>query len=134
VSSNVRRPEGARVADLSNITCAAFDAMPEAEQRAFVIGVANGRGMTSGLFEAYAGAAEDMAGSSAEREAVASAYRTIRGMMEPLLTIDAASLLNGVRAACRRPELRDRLVIEALASVHLDASRTLREARERSGG
>ena len=58
------------MADLSNITCAAFDAMPEAEQRAFVIGVANGRGMTSGLFEAYAGAAEDMAGSSAEREAV----------------------------------------------------------------
>ena len=122
------------MADLSNITCAAFDAMPEAEQRAFVIGVANGRGMTSGLFEAYAGAAEDMAGSSAEREAVTSAYRTIRGMMEPLLTIDAASLLNGVRAACRRPELRDRLVIEALASVHLDASRALREARERSGG
>ena len=32
--------------------------MPEAEQRAFVIGVANGRGMTSGLFEAYAGAAQ----------------------------------------------------------------------------
>ncbi|WP_439625068.1 hypothetical protein [Gemmata sp.] len=122
------------MADLSNITCATFDAMPESEQRAFVIGVANGRGMTSGLFEAYAGAAEDMAGSPAEREAVASAYRTIRGMMEPLLTIDAASLLNGVRAACRRPELRDRLVIEALASVHLEASRALREFREQSGG
>ena len=122
------------MADLSNITCAAFDAMPEAEQRAFVIGVANGRGMTSGLFEAYAGAAEDMAGSPAEREAVASAYRTIRGLMEPLLAIDAASQLNGVRAACRRPELRDRLVIEALASVHLDASRALREARQQSGG
>jgi hypothetical protein len=122
------------VADLSNITCAAFDARPEAEQRAFVIGVANGRGMTSGLFEAYAGAAEDMAGSPAEREAVASAYRTIRGLMEPLLTIDAASLLNGVRAACRRPELRDRLVIEALALVHLDASRALRESRQQSGG
>ncbi len=121
------------MADLSNITCAAFDAMPEAEQRAFVIGVANGRGMTSGLFEAYAGAAEDMAGSPAEREAVASAYRTIRGLMEPLLTIDAASLLNGVRAACRRPELQDRLVIEALASVHLDASRALQEARQQSG-
>ena len=76
--------------------------MPEAEQRAFIIGVANGRGMTSGLFEAYAGAAEDMAGSPpAEREAVASAYRTIRGMVQ-LLTIDAVSLLNGVRAACRR--------------------------------
>jgi hypothetical protein len=55
-------------------------------------------------------------------------------MMEPLLTIDAASVLNGVRAACRRPELRDRLVIEALASVHLDASRALREFRQQSGG
>lgn len=118
------------MADLSNITCAAFDAMPEAEQRAFVIGVANGRGMTSGLFEAYAGAAEDMAGSPQARETVASAYGTIRGMMEPLLTIDAGSLLNGVRAACRRPDLRDRLVIEALASVHLDVSRALAAARE----
>jgi hypothetical protein len=38
--------------DIQNITCAAFSAMPEVEQRAFVIGVANGRGMTSGLFEA----------------------------------------------------------------------------------
>ncbi len=120
------------MADIQNITCAAFDALPEAEQRAFVIGVANGRGMTAGLFEAYAGAAQDMARSPEQREAVATSYQTIRGMMEPLLTIDAVSLLNGVRAACRRPELRDRLVIEALASVHLDASRALRELREQS--
>jgi hypothetical protein len=124
------RPRRWRVADIQNITCAAFDAMPEAEQRAFVIGVANGRGMTSGLLEAYAGAAQDMAGSPAEREAIATSYQTIRGLMAPLLSIDAAGLLNGVRAACRRPELRDRLVIEALASVHLDASRALREFRE----
>jgi hypothetical protein len=122
------------VADIQNITCAAFDAMPEVEQRAFVIGVANGRGMTSGLFEAYAGAAENMAPSLDEREAIATSYRTIRGMMETLLTIDAASLLNGVRAACKRPEFRDRLVIEALASVHLDAARALREFRQQSGG
>jgi hypothetical protein len=120
-------------ADIQNITCADFAVMPETEQRAFIIGVANGRGMTSGLFEAYAGAAEDMAGSQAEREAVAAIYRIIRGMMAPLLTIDAASLLNGVRAACRRSELRECLVIEALASVHLEASRALREARERAG-
>lgn len=122
------------MADIQNITCAAFDALPEAEQRAFVIGVANGRGMTAGLFEAYAGAAQDMAGSPEEREAVAASYRTIRELMAPLLAIDAASLLNGIRAACRRPELRDRLVIEAIASVHLDASRALRELREQSGG
>lgn len=120
------------MADIQNITCAAFDAMPEAEQQAFVIGVANGRGMTSGLFEAYAGAAQEMAGSPAEREAIAASYQTIRGMMEPLLTIDAASLLNGIRGACRRPEMRDRLIIEALASVHLDAARALRAFREQS--
>jgi hypothetical protein len=122
------------VADIQNITCAAFAAMPEAEQLAFVIGVANGRGMTSGLFEAYAGAAEEMASSPDERNAIATSYQTIRGMMEPLLTIDATSLLNGVRAACKRPEFRDRLVIEALASVHLDAARALREFRKQSGG
>jgi hypothetical protein len=124
----------ASVADIQNITSATFVAMPEAEQRAFVIGVANGRGMTSGLFEAYAGAAQDMAGSSDEREAIAASYQAIRGMMEPLLTLDAASLLNGIRAACRRPEMRDRLVIEALASVHVDAARALREFREQSSG
>jgi hypothetical protein len=121
-------------ADIQNITCAAFGALSEAEQRAFVIGVANGRGMTAGLFEAYSGAAQDLAGSPEEREAIAAGYRTIRELMAPLLTIDVASLLNGVRAACRRPELRDRFVIEALASVHLEAARALRESREQSGG
>lgn len=121
------------MADIENITCAAFAALPETEQRAFVLGVANGRGMTAGLFEAYSRAAQDMAGSPQEREAIAASYRTIRELLEPLLSIDAASLLNGVRAACRRPELRDCFVIEALASVHLDASRALREFRERSG-
>ncbi len=120
--------------DIQNITCTGFVALSEAEQRAFIIGVANGRGMISGLFEAYAGAAQDMAGSPEERQALATSYRTIRELMAPLLTIDAASLLNGVRAACRRPELRDRFVIEALASVHLEAVRALREFREQSGG
>jgi hypothetical protein len=119
------------VADIQNITCAAFDAMPEAEQLAFVLGVSNGRGMTSGLFDAYAGAAQKMATSPEQREAIASSYRTIVGLMAPLLSIDAINLLNGIRVACRRPELRDRFVIEALASVHLDESRKLRELRER---
>jgi hypothetical protein len=118
-------------ADIGNITCAAFSALPEAEQRAFVLGVANGRGMTAGLFDAYAGATQDMADSPAEREAVAAAYRAIRELMAPLLTIDAVSLLNVIRVACARPELRDRFVIEALASVHLDAARALRAFRER---
>jgi hypothetical protein len=117
--------------DIQNITCAAFDALSEVEQRAFIIGVANGRGMTSGLFEAYAGAAQDMASSSEEREAIAASFHTVRELMAPLLTIDVVSLLNGVRAACRRPELRDRLVIEALASVHVEAARALREFRQR---
>lgn len=122
------------VPDIQNITCAVFDSMPEAEQRAFVIGVANGRGMTAGLLEAYAGAAEKMAASPGERESIAASYRTIRGMMEPLLTIDAASLLNGIRAACRRPEFRERLVIEALAAVHVDAAQALRASREPARG
>lgn len=118
-------------ANLGNITCATFSALPEAEQWAFVLGVANGRGMTSGLFDAYAGAAQDMTDSPDKRETIASAHRTIRELMAPLLTIDAASLLNGIRAACIRPELRDRFVIEALATVHLDAARALRAYRER---
>jgi citrate lyase alpha subunit len=118
--------------DLPNITCAAFLALSEAEKRAFVIGVANGRGMAAGLFEAYAGAAQDMAASPAEREAIAASYQTIREMMSPLLTVDVASLLNGITAACKRPELRDRLVIEALTSVRVDAAKALRDWREQS--
>jgi len=121
-------------ADIQNITCAAFIAMSEAEQRAFVIGVANGRGMTSGLFQAYAGAAQDMASTAEERDAIAASYEKIHAMMSPLLTIDAQSLLNGIRAASRRPEFQDELVINALASVHVDAAKALRRHREQSNG
>jgi hypothetical protein len=120
--------------DIQNITCAAFLAMSEAEQQAFVIGVANGRGMTSGLFRAYAGAAQDMASTADEREAIAASYEKIHAMMSPLLTIDAQSLLNGIRAACRRPEFRDELVINALASVHVDAAKAVRRHQEQSNG
>src|SRR2546423_366765 len=112
--------------EFQNITCAAFLLLPEAEKRAFVIGVANGRGMTAGLFEAYAGAAQDMAASPVEQEAIAASYQTIREMMLPLLTIDVMSLLNGITAACKHPEFRDRFVIEALASVHVNAAKALR--------
>jgi hypothetical protein len=118
--------------EFGNITCAVFAALPEAEQRAFVLGVANGRGMTSGLFQAYAGAAQDMARTPAERDAIAASYETIQSMMSPLLAIDVASLLNGIRAACKRPEFRDEYVINALASVHVDAARALREYREQA--
>ena len=119
---------------IQNITCAAFLAMSEAEQRAFVIGVANGRGMTSGLFQAYAGAVQDMACAPAERDAIAASYERIHAMMSPLLTIDATSLLNGIRAACNRPEFRDEFVINALASVHVDAADVLRKHRDDSSG
>jgi hypothetical protein len=121
-------------ADIQNITCAAFIAMSEAEQRAFVIGVANGRGMTSGLFQAYAGAAQDMASTAEERDAIAASYEKIHAMMSPLLTIDAQSLLNGIRAACRRLEFQDEFVINALASVHVNAAKALRRHREQSNG
>lgn len=119
--------------NVDNITCAEFSALSQSEQQTFVIGVANGRGMTSGLFEAYAGAAQDMADSPTEREAIAMSYHAIRALMAPLLTIDTVSLLNGIRSACQRPELQDRMVIEALATVHLEASRALREYQEESG-
>jgi hypothetical protein len=109
--------------NIANMTCAEFSALSEAEQRAFAIGVANGRGMTAGLFQAYAGAAQDMATTAAERDAIAASYETIQAMRSPLLAIDAARLLDGIRAACKRPELRGEFVISALASVHVDATR-----------
>ncbi len=118
--------------EIQNITCAEFVALSEAEQKAFVIGVANGRGLTSGMFEAYAGAAQELAPTPAERDAIASSYETIRSMLAPMLTIDAASLLNGIRAACNKPELQDELVINAIASVHMDVAKALQELRERS--
>jgi hypothetical protein len=48
------------------------------------------------------------------------------------LEIDATSLLNGIKAAALRPEFRDQFVINALASVHVDAAKALREYHERS--
>lgn len=119
--------------DIQNFTCAAFASLSEVEQRAFVIGVANGRGMTAGLFQAYAGAAQDMANTPEERDAIAASFETVHAMISPLLVIDAASLLNGIRAACKRPEFHGEFVINALASVHLEAAKKLREFRERSG-
>jgi hypothetical protein len=116
---------------IENITCDEFGKMPEGEQRAFVIGVANGRGMTSGMFHAYAGAAQDFATTEDERAAIARSYDTIHSMMLPLLEIDASSLLNGIRAACKRPEFRNEFVINALASVHVDAAKALKEYSER---
>lgn len=117
---------------MENITCDEFTKLPESEQRAFVIGVANGRGMTSGMFTAYAKAAQDYATTEDERVAIANAYETIHAMMLPLLEIDAGSLLNGIRAACKRPEFRNEYVINALASVHVDAARALKEHSERA--
>jgi hypothetical protein len=115
---------------IENITCDEFANMPESEQRAFVIGVANGRGMTSGMFRAYAGAAQNFAATDDERAAIARSYETIHSMMLPLLEIDAASLLNGIRAACKRPEFRSEFVINALASVHVDAAKAFKEYSE----
>ncbi len=117
-------------AGIQNITCAAFLALSEAEQRAFVIGVANGRGMTSGLFQAYAGAAQDMACTMEERAAIAASYEKIHALMSPILSIDAQSLLNGIRVACKRPEFRDEFAINTLASVHMDVAKALRKHRE----
>jgi hypothetical protein len=114
---------------LNNLTCAEFLSLPEAEQRAFIIGAANGRSMTVGLFDAYSRAAQDWANSEQEREAVASAYETIRSALEPILTIDADGLLNGIRAACRLPEFENQYVISALAKLHWDAQTALKKHR-----
>ncbi len=121
-------------ADLGNITCAAFLALTEAEQRAFVVGVANGRSMTAGLFQAYAGAAQNFANTEEERQAIAASFETIQAMVSPLLTIDATRLLNGIKAACKRPEFRDQFIINAVASLHVDAAKALRQQRAESGG
>jgi hypothetical protein len=71
------------VADIQIITCATFDAKLEAEQRPFVLGVANGLGITAGLFKAYAGTGQDMAGSPPERDAITTSYQAIRELMVP---------------------------------------------------
>ena len=120
--------------DINNITCSQFAEMPDAEQLAFVIGVANGRGMTSGLFRAYAGAAQDFAATQEERNAIQAGFETIYSMLLPLLEIDVASLLNGTRVACRRPELRDEFVINALATVHLNVAKALKQQRGEAAG
>jgi hypothetical protein len=124
-------PHGATGSDFGNITCAEFLSLSDREKRLFVVGVGNGRGMTAGLFQAYANAAQDMSGDPVEKEAIAHSYQTIHGMLEPLLSIDAMSLLNGITAACSRPEFRERLVIEAIAAVHVDAAKALREWRDK---
>ncbi len=90
--------------------------------------------MTSGMFRAYAAAAQDFATTNEERAAIERSYETIHSMMLPLLEIDAASLLNGIRAACTRPEFRNEFVISALASVHVDAAKALKEYTEREDG
>jgi hypothetical protein len=126
------RRSGMPNSPIDNITCGEFATMSEDEQRAFIIGVANGRGMTSGLFQAYAGAAQCCATTTDEREAIERSYEAILLKMSPLLEIDPASLLNGVRSACRRAELQDEPVINALASVHLDAAKALKEYREQT--
>jgi hypothetical protein len=119
--------------DIGNITCDQFVAMPEAEQLAFVIGVANGRGMTAGLFRAYSAAAQDFATSQDERASIKASFTTIDSMISPLLEIDAASLLNGLLATCKKAEFHGQFVINALASVHLDAAKALKQHREQGG-
>lgn len=115
------------ISDLGNITCAQFADMPVAEQRVLLIGVANGRGMTAGLFRAYASAAQNFAATAEESAAIASSFATINSMLAPLLEIDVSSLLNGLIAACNKPEFRDEYLINALASIHLDAAKALKQ-------
>lgn len=119
--------------DLINMTCAQFTELSAAEQQAFVIGVANGRGMTAGLFRAYAAAAQTHAANPEEGAAIAASFATINSMLLPLLELDAVSLLNGIRVACTLPEFRDKYVINALASVHLDVAKALQHQYQRSG-
>jgi hypothetical protein len=118
---------------IQNLTCAQFLALPEAEQRSLAIGVANGRSVTVGLFDAYCGAAQDFASSPKDRESIGASYRIIRGMVDPLLELDAQSLLNGIRAACRLPEFHNEFVISALAKVHVDVAKALKESDRQQG-
>ena len=119
---------------LENITCNEFLDLTESEQRAFIIGVANGRGMVSGLFRAYAGAAENFAETTEQKKAIADSFETIMGMAAPVLEVDTQSLLNGVLAAAKRPDFGDQFVINALASVHLDIVKAIREHVDKNNG
>ncbi len=117
-----------------NITCGDFVALSAPQQRAFILGVANGRGMVSGLFQAYAGAAQNFAETDEQKHAIAESFATILGMVQPVLDVDTQSLLNGVLAAAKRPELQGEFVINALASVHLDIVKAIKEHSEQNGG
>lgn len=128
-----KRKDGMTSPDLNNITCAQFAAMPLNEQQAFVIGVANGRGMTAGLFRAYAVAAQNFASTADERVALETSFATINSMLLPLLEIDACSLHNGLLATCNKPDFRDEYVINALASVHLDIAKALKQQHQQGG-
>jgi hypothetical protein len=120
--------------NLKNITCGDFVALPVSEQRAFILGVANGRGMVSGLFQAYAGAAQNFAETEDQKPTIAENFATILGMVQPVLDVDTQSLLNGVLAAARKPEPKDEFVISALASVHLDIVKAISADSEQNGG
>lgn len=119
---------------LDNITCGDFVALSALEQRAFVLGVANGRGMVSGLFQAYAGAAQNFAETDEQQRAIAESFATILGMVQPVLEVDAQSLLNVVLATANKPELKTEFVINALASVHLDIVKAIKERSEQHDG
>ena len=77
---------------------------------------ANGRGMTSGLFQAYAGAAQDMASTSEERDAIAASYEKIHALMSPLLTLDPAAVIETASAPSRLA------AISKLVRVRVEAS------------
>lgn len=110
---------------IENMKCDEFASMPENEQRAFVIGVAIGRGMTSRMFRTCACAAEDFAATDDERAAIARNFETICSMVLPLLEVDTGSLLNGIRVASNHPDFRNELVIKTLVSVHTAVAKVL---------
>lgn len=118
---------------LENITCAEFVALAEPEQRAFILGVANGRGMVSGLFRAYAGAAQNFAETPEEKQAISDSFDTSMRMAQPVLEVDTQNLFNGVLAAAKRPDFQDQFVINALASAHLDIVKAIRAHAEQNG-
>jgi hypothetical protein len=113
----------------ANLTCAEFLRLTSEEQRLVIVGFANGRGLVQGLFAAYAGAAQAWV-APGERSALVKYWESVEDSIAPLLTLDAGSLLNGVRSECARSGWQDRSLIEAFASLHHRIQKALKAAGE----
>jgi len=118
------------MADLDeNLNCGEFLRLTKQEQRLVILGFANGRGLTKGLFEAYAGAALGWV-DGGEKAGMAKYWRSVEHAIAPLLTPNTESLLNGMRVECAQSGSEDRSLIDAFASLHHRMQKALKIAND----